>query len=178
LTAESLMQYFEKYYGERYEGAFRMTTQVYLSAYGKDWLKAAMTVIPMRVPRRYGKSPCVADFEANMREIREAMPKPKALPEPALEPLTDEELAELNKLTERLYRRLNRSPETAPESPPDAREGGASASKGDSGQKGYFNPVPDNFEVSMALSDHDQNFERGNIELPPGFATAYSKKPN
>ena len=91
-TVRELLNFFEKYYGERYSGKFLDAMLGYLDGYSDEFCKAAAEVMVKRFSRSYGKSPCPADIERHMDEIKAAMPKPKALPEARPE-MTDEGMA-------------------------------------------------------------------------------------
>ena len=91
-TARELLNFFEKYYGEKYAGAASDAMIGYLDGYSDAFCKAAAEVMIKRFSRCYGKSPCPADIERHMDEIKAAMPKPKALPEARPE-MTDADMA-------------------------------------------------------------------------------------
>lgn len=101
MTMKSLLEYFEKYYGQKYAGVFLDTMTSYLDGYPSDFYKVAAEVLVKRFSRTYGKVPDVAIFEKNMDEIFSLMPKPYVLPEPRRE-ITEEERTEGLKLLENI----------------------------------------------------------------------------
>ena len=91
-TARDLLDFFEEYYGEKYTGTTLGVMTDYLNGRSDAFCKAAAEVMVKRFSRSYGKSPCPADIERHMDEIKAAMPKPKALPE-ARPDMTDADMA-------------------------------------------------------------------------------------
>ena len=91
-TARELLNFFEKYYGEKYSGDVLDAMLGYLDGYSDAFYKAAAEVMIRRFSRCYGKAPCPADIERHMDEIMNSMPRPPSVPAP--EPvITDEDRA-------------------------------------------------------------------------------------
>ena len=97
MTLKELMQYFERYYGEKYQGVFFEAVADYLSRETKGFYRAAAKIIPRRYSRIYNKAPGLAEFEQCRKEIEKEMPRPKQIEEPRYEP-TEEERAECLKM--------------------------------------------------------------------------------
>jgi hypothetical protein len=79
-----LLTFFESYYGEKYTGIFLDSMVGYLSSYSDDFLESAGPVIVKRYSRTFNKSPGIEEFEANMGEIIQSMPRKKELPGPEI----------------------------------------------------------------------------------------------
>ena len=81
MTLKNLLEYFEKYYGEKYSGVLLDTMAAYLSGYSPEFYKTIAEVMIKRFSRIYNKVPGPAEIEAHMEEIIESMPQPKYLPD-------------------------------------------------------------------------------------------------
>ena len=90
--AKDLLGFLEEYYGEKYTGTTLDVMTDYLDGHSDAFYRATVQVMTRRFSRSYGKSPCPADIERHMDEIKAAMPKPKALPEARPE-MTDADMA-------------------------------------------------------------------------------------
>ncbi|MCL2556867.1 MAG: hypothetical protein FWE09_00145 [Treponema sp.] len=112
MNARTLLDFLERYYGERYSGVFLDTMLDYLDGRGEDFLRAAALVIVKRVSRAYGKAPGHAEFERHMDEILAAMPERPALPQETEPPITDEEreagMLRLRQVTDMLRKKMAR----------------------------------------------------------------------
>jgi len=106
-TVRELLNFFEKYYGERYSGKFLDAMIGYLDGYSDEFCKAAAEVMIKRFSRSYGKSPCPADIERHMDEILAAMPRREYLPEPDQEMTHSERMETLGRLLDETKRLLS-----------------------------------------------------------------------
>jgi hypothetical protein len=93
MTFEQLCNQLEGYYGEELSEDYRKVMDDYLDGKSEMFLGAVFNVLVRRFSRVYGKAPGVSEIEDNLREIRDTMPFPIALPERPQE-LTSEEYAE------------------------------------------------------------------------------------
>ena len=105
MTAKGLLEYFERYYGEKYSGVFLDTMLNYLEGYSDDFYKAVAEVMVKRFSRIFNKVPGVAEIEKHLEEIYEMIPEPVSLPEPR-HIITDEERAECEELASECMRML------------------------------------------------------------------------
>jgi len=91
-TARELLNFFEKYYGERYSGEFLYAMTGYLNGHSEAFYKAAAEVMIKRFSRCHGKAPGPAEIERHMDEIMNSMPRPPSVPVPEIV-ITDEDRA-------------------------------------------------------------------------------------
>ena len=80
-TTWELMTFFEEFYGEKYSGVLWDTMMAYLSDRSPDFYKATASVLVKRFSRTFGKVPGPAEIELHMKEIIDAIPKPKFIPD-------------------------------------------------------------------------------------------------
>jgi hypothetical protein len=107
MTVKQFLTYLEGYYGEKYSGVFLDTMTNYLGGKSGEFLKAAANVLVRRVSRTYGRAPGVAEIEDNLREIRDTIPRPVALPERPVE-ITEEERAKKARMLREFWESLGR----------------------------------------------------------------------
>ena len=99
MTTKELLDFFERYYGEKYSGVFLETMLSYFEDSSPGFRKATAEVITMRFSRIYNKVPDVAIIEKHFDEIKRSIPKPKMIEEKEEEAqiITREEWADLKK---------------------------------------------------------------------------------
>jgi hypothetical protein len=106
MTLKELLIYFEKFYGEKYDGVFKNVMLEYLEGYSEYFYSSCAEIIVKRFSRIYNKVPDVAIIEKNLDEILASMPKPKMIEAP-VEIITDEEWTEGEKGHNELVEILN-----------------------------------------------------------------------
>ena len=79
-TAKQLIEFFEKYYGEKYSGVVFDTMISYLSGYTANFYKATAEVMVKRFSRVFNKAPGPAEIEKHWDEISASIPRPVYLP--------------------------------------------------------------------------------------------------
>ena len=106
MTLKNLLEYFEKYYNEKYSGVFLDTMTNYLSGKNAAYYTVVAEVMVKRFSRIYNKVPGVAEIESHREEITSELSwkAPKSLPETS--EISTEEVNENLSLVDELMERL------------------------------------------------------------------------
>ena len=104
MTLKNLLEYFEKYYGEKYTGVILDTMVEYLEGHGSEYYQAVRSVMIKRFSRIYNKVPCVAEIESHREEILSTVAWKVSLPETS--EISKEEVDENLNLVDELMKRL------------------------------------------------------------------------
>jgi len=82
MTLNNLLIFYEKVYGEKYDGIFKEVMIDYLANGSEAFYKSCAEIIVKRYSRIYNKVPDPAILEKHMDEILANIPDTPALPQP------------------------------------------------------------------------------------------------